>query len=214
MIKVIIVEDHVLVRSGLANIIDRAGDMRVVGEASSGEQALRLNLELEPDIVLMDIGLPGMSGVEATERILRRRPAARVIGLTARSRQPYPLRLLDSGASGYLTKGCDAEELLRAVRDVAGGKRYIGAEIAQQLASAMLPGGETACPFSELTSRELEVALMLARGLKPRAIAERIHISPKTVSTHKYRIYEKLGVRSEVDLLRAAIRHEVLPAEE
>jgi two-component system invasion response regulator UvrY len=209
MIRLLIVDDHHLVRAGLRNIIDTAGGIEVVGEAESGEDAIRLNRELQPDVVLMDIGLPGLSGLETSERILQVRPSVRVIVLTAHAQPPFPARLLDMGAAGYLTKACDAEELVRAIRRVHDGERYIGSEIAQQLAMSLLPGTPRS-PFQELTPRELEVALMLARGMKPAKIAERINVSPKTVSTHKYRIFDKLGVDSEVALLREAIRHDLI----
>lgn len=209
MIRLLIVDDHHLVRTGLRNIIDAAGGIEVVGEAESGESAIRLNRELQPDVVLMDIGLPGLSGLETSERILQARPAVRVIVLTAHAQPPFPARLLDMGAAGYLTKACDARELVRAIRRVHDGERYIGTEIAQQLAMSLLPGTPRS-PFQELTPRELEVALMLARGMKPAKIAERINVSPKTVSTHKYRIFDKLGVDSEVALLREAIRHDLI----
>lgn len=209
MIRLLIVDDHHLVRAGLRNIIDTAGGIEVVGEAESGEDAIRLNRELQPDVVLMDIGLPGLSGLETSERILQVRPSVRVIVLTAHAQPPFPARLLDMGAAGYLTKACDAQELVRAIRRVHDGERYIGSEIAQQLAMSLLPGTPRS-PFQELTPRELEVALMLARGMKPARIAERINVSPKTVSTHKYRIFDKLGVDSEVALLREAIRHDLI----
>jgi two-component system invasion response regulator UvrY len=209
MIKLLIVDDHHLVRTGLKNIIAGAGGIEVVGEADSGERAIRLNREVRPDVVLMDIGLPGLSGFETSERIMQARPDVRVIVLTAHAHPPYPARLLDMGAAGYLTKACDADELIGAIRKVHGGDRYIGSEIAQQLAMSLLPGTPQS-PFQELTARELEVALMLARGMKTGKIAERINVSPKTVSTHKYRIFEKIGVDSEVGLLREAIRHDVI----
>jgi two-component system invasion response regulator UvrY len=209
MIKLLIVDDHHLVRTGLKNIVSSAGGIEVVGEAESGEQAIRLNRELRPDVVLMDIGLPGLSGFETSERIMQARDDVRIIVLTAHAHPPYPARLLAMGAAGYLTKACDADELIGAIRKVQSGERYIGSEIAQQLAVSLLPGAPSS-PFQELTARELEIALMLARGMKTGKIAERINVSPKTVSTHKYRIFEKIGVDSEVGLLREAIRHDIV----
>lgn len=212
MIRLLIVEDHHLVRTGLRNIITDAGGIEIVGEAESGERAIQLNREREPHVILMDIGLPGLSGFETSERILAARPDVRIIVLTAHAQPPFPARLLDMGAAGYLTKACDAEELVRAIRKVHDGERYIGSEIAQQLAVSLLPGAPQS-PFQELTPRELEVALMLARGMKPTEIGKRMNVSPKTVSTHKYRVYEKLGVDSEVALLREAIRYGVIQAD-
>jgi len=212
VIRLLIVEDHHLVRTGLRNIITDAGGIEIVGEAESGERAIQLNREREPHVILMDIGLPGLSGFETSERILAARPDVRIIVLTAHAQPPFPARLLDMGAAGYLTKACDAEELVRAIRKVHDGERYIGSEIAQQLAVSLLPGAPQS-PFQELTPRELEVALMLARGMKPTEIGKRMNVSPKTVSTHKYRVYEKLGVDSEVALLREAIRYGVIQAD-
>lgn len=206
MIKLLIVDDHDLVRTGLKNILEGQVDIEIAGEAASGEEAIQLSRRLEPDLVLMDVSLPGLSGLETTERILKSHPACRVIVLTAHSEPPLPARLLDSGASGYLTKACDAQELLAAVRQVAGGKRYIGADISQQLAISLLPGSPQS-PFQELTGREMEIAMMLTQGLRMRSIGEVLNVSPKTVATYKYRIYEKIGVRSEVELLRSALRH-------
>lgn len=209
MIKLMIVEDHELFRTGIQNIIGSMSGVEVVGEASSGEEAIAMARRLEPDLILMDVGLPGISGLETTERILKAQPGIRVIVLTAHSEPPLPARLLDIGASGYLTKGASAEELISAVNAVHRGERYIGSEIAQQLALSLLPGTPQS-PFQELTARELEVTLMLVQGMKPARIGEVLKVSPKTVSTYKYRIYEKVGVNSEVDLLRLAIRHELI----
>ena len=212
MIKLLIVEDHHLVRTGLRNIIDDAGGIEIVGEASTGERAIQLNREKKPDVILMDIGLPGLSGFETSERIMNASPAVRIIALTAHTKPPFPARLLEMGAAGYLTKACDAGELVAAIRKVFGGERYVGSEIAQQLAMSLLPGTPQS-PFQELTPREIEVAMMLANGMKSSAIAERMNVSPKTISTHKYRIFEKIGVDSEVALLREAIRYDVIETE-
>lgn len=212
MIDILIVDDHDLVRTGLKNILGGSSEFNVVAEAASGEEAIRLSRKFEPDIILMDVGLPGLSGLETTERILKAQPEVRVIVLTAHSEPPLPARLLDSGASGYLTKACNADELIRAVRKVSQGERYIGADISQQLAISLLPGTPQS-PFQELTGRELEIALMLTQGMKMQSIAEVLNVSPKTVATYKYRIYDKVGVSSEVELLRAALRHGLVSAD-
>jgi two-component system invasion response regulator UvrY len=203
---ILIVDDHDLVRTGLKNILAASGEFNVAGEAATGEDAIRLARQLEPDLVLMDVGLPGLSGLETTDRILKAQPEVKVIVLTAHSEPPLPARLLDSGASGYLTKACDAEELLRAARAVLKGERYIGSDISQQLAISLLPGTPQS-PFQDLTSRELEIAMMLTQGMRVQSIGEVLNVSPKTVATYKYRIYDKVGVSSEVELLRQALRH-------
>ncbi len=212
MIRLMIVEDHELFRTGIHNILAGMQGVEVVGEAATGEEAIAMARRLEPDLILMDVGLPGISGLETTERILKTQPGIRIIVLTAHSEPPLPARLLDIGASGYLTKGASAGELISAVNAVHRGERYIGSEIAQQLALSLLPGTPQS-PFQELTSRELEVTLMLVQGMKPVRIGEVLKVSPKTVSTYKYRIYEKVGVNSEVDLLRLAIRHGLIKTE-
>lgn len=212
MTSLMIVEDHDLVRTGLRNILADVPEIELVGEASTGEEAIRLARKLKPDVILMDVGLPGLSGLETTERILKTQPDIRIIVLTAHTEPPLPARLLDLGASGFLTKACDARELIVAVRAVSRGERYIGSEIAQQLALSLLPGTPQS-PFQELTARELEVMMMLTQGMKMAAIASIINVSPKTVATYKYRIYDKVGVKSEVELLRLALRYGLVKPE-
>ncbi|MBY6205764.1 response regulator [Halomonas denitrificans] len=211
MIKLLIVEDHHLVRLGLRGILDDAPGIEIIGEAESGEEALRLCRDLVPDVILMDISLPGLSGFETSCRILRQLPEVRILALTAHAQAPYPARLMDMGVAGFLTKACSANELVRAIRTVHCGERHIGNEVAAELAMALLPGAPRS-PFQTLTPREMEVALMLAEGRRVNDIARLINVSPKTVATHKYRIYDKLGVDSEVALLREAIRHDLIDA--
>ncbi|AKS41825.1 response regulator [Wenzhouxiangella marina] len=206
MIDIVIVDDHDVVRSGLSGLLSDDPGFDVVGEAATGEQGIRLARELEPDIVLMDVELPGCSGLEATARIRRASQRVRVVVLTAHAEPPLPARLLEVGASGFLSKSSPAEELLTALRAVSRGERYLAADIAQQLALSMLPGTPDT-PFEGLTPRELEVALMLAQGMRVKAIGEVMNLSPKTVATHKYRVYDKTRVSSEVELLRLALRY-------
>ncbi len=208
MIKLVLVEDHELFRTGIANILAPIAEIDVVAETSTGEEAIRLARQLEPDVILMDVGLPGLSGLESTERILKTQPNIKVIVLTAHAEPPLPARLLDVGASGYITKGASAAELLSAIRAVHRGERYIGSEIAQKLALSLLPGTPSS-PFQELTSREMEITMMLIKGRNANDIGNLLKLSPKTVATHKYRIYDKVGVRNEVDLLHLALRHGV-----
>lgn len=208
MIKLMIVEDHELFRTGVANILAPISEIDVVAETATGEDAIRLARELEPDVILMDVGLPGLSGLESTERILKTQPDIQVIVLTAHSEPPLPARLLDVGASGYITKGASATELLSAIRAVHRGQRYIGSDIAPKLALSLLPGTPSS-PFQDLTSRELEVTMMLIKGRSAHDIGSLLKLSPKTIATHKYRIYDKVGVRNEVDLLHLALRYGV-----
>lgn len=205
MIKVAIVDDHALVRSGFRAILAQYADMEVVGEGGSGEEAIRIARASKPDVMLLDVNLPGMSGLEATERIVGSRLGPHIIAVTVQEQQPFPRRLLEAGARGYLTKGCAAEELVRAVREVARGGRYLSHAVAHAMALEAVTGGGTS-PFEQLSPRELEVALALARGDTMKQIAERLHISAKTVATHKYRVYEKLEIDSEVALAHLAVR--------
>ena len=199
-IRVFLVDDHVLVRAGMRMILSGEIDMDVVGEADSGEDALPQIRRLKPDVVLCDLHLPGISGLEVTERLVRGQYGARVIVVSVLQDGPMPKRLLDVGADGYVGKGGDASELLRAVRDVARGKRYLASGIAQALALAGLQGN--ASPFDALSPREMEVAMLLNQGLRQEEIARRLSLSAKTVSTHKTRLFEKLGIQDNIALAR------------
>ncbi len=209
MIKVMIVDDHDLVRTGLRHILSQSGDIEIVAEAASGEDALREVRTCNPDVILLDISMPGLSGFEVCDRLNRHHKHSKVIILTTHAKEPYPSQLLEAGASGYLTKSCAAEELQNAIRRVSTGQRYIGSDIAQQLALAMLPGSQGS-PFEDLSAREMEVVLMLIQGMEMPDIAAALSLSPKTVATYKYRVYEKLEVSNEVALTRLALEHGLL----
>jgi DNA-binding NarL/FixJ family response regulator len=200
-IKVFIVDDHALVRAGFRLILGGEADIEVIGEADSAEAALPQIRKLKPDVVLCDLHLPGLSGLELTERVVRGDYGTRVIAVSVLEDGPMPRRLLEAGAFGYVGKACDATELLRAVRDVARGRKYLASSIAQGLALAGLQG-ETASPFDTLTPRELEVALLLNQGLRQEAIARQLSLSAKTVNTHKTRLFEKLGIHDNIALAR------------
>jgi DNA-binding NarL/FixJ family response regulator len=208
MIRVVLVDDHELVRSGFRLILSGQPDIEVVGEAGNAEEGLRLIRSQKPQVALLDVHMPGMSGIELTERVRRADLPTQIIILTVVDDARFPRRLLQSGALGYLTKACPAEELLAAVRDVAQGKRYLDATIARAMALAALDG--EASPLESLSSRELEVALMLARGIAVNEIAARLHLSPKTVSTYKQRLFEKLGVEHGIALAHLLAAHGML----
>ncbi|MBB5876196.1 DNA-binding NarL/FixJ family response regulator [Xanthomonas sacchari] len=189
-------------------ILSNQTDIEIVGEADSGETALPQIRQLKPDIVLCDLHMPGVSGLEVTERIVKGDHGTKVIIVSVLEDGPLPKRLLEAGASGYVGKAGDAQELLRAVRDVAMGKRYLGANIAQNLALANLEGGGS--PFDALSPRELEVALLLTRGLRQEDIAKRLSLSAKTVNTHKARLFEKVGIQDNIALARLATQYGLL----
>ncbi|MDQ3288993.1 MAG: response regulator transcription factor [Pseudomonadota bacterium] len=199
-IRVYLLDDHALVRTGMRMILSAEPDIEIVGEAESGELGLPQIRNLKPDVVLCDLHLPGVSGFEVTERVVKGDYGCRVIVVSVLEDGPMPKRLLEAGASGYVGKGGDAHELIRAVRDVAQGKRYLASGIAQHLALSGIGRGES--PVDELSPRELEIALLLAQGLRQEHIAKRLNLSAKTVSTHKSRLFEKLDITDTIALTR------------
>lgn len=205
MIRVVLIDDHALVRTGLRMILQQHADMDVVGEAEDGEQGFWLIRRTEADVALVDIHMPGFSGVELTHRVRSANLATRIVILTIANESPFPRRLLNAGASAYLTKGCPSDELIKAVRRVADGQRYIGADIAQQLALDNKRDAES--PFTELSTRELEVAMMLSQGLNAQIIAGRLNLSAKTIATYKYRVFEKLGIDNVIALAHLVTLH-------
>ena len=209
MIRLMIVDDHELVRVGLRQILADFPAIEIVGEAGNGETAIRLNRELKPDVVLLDICMPGLSGLETATRLRQARPSLGIIVLSVHETAPYPERMMEAGASGYLTKGCPVMELVQAIRTVARGGRHIGSTVAQNMALGMLPG-EGKSPFDELSTREMEVMLMLADGHRVAEIANTMHLSPKTVATYKYRIFEKLDTSNDVAMTRMAMRYGIV----
>lgn len=211
MISVAIVDDHEMVRTGFRLILGQQADVQVVGEAGDGESGLALLRSLAPHVALVDVHMPGISGIEVTERARRLKLPTRIIIVSMVGEAPFPKRLLEAGASGYVTKGCAAAELVRAVRQVADGRRHLAPEIAEAMAlSALGPTRES--PFEALSSRELEVSLALARGEAMQRIAERLSLSSKTVATYKYRVFEKLGIDNAVTLAHLAHAYGLLDA--
>lgn len=211
MIRIVLIDDHELVRTGFRLILEQQPDMQVIGEASDGENGLLLLKKLKPDLALVDVHMPGVSGIEVTERVRKLKLKSRVVIVTMVSEAPFPRRLLEAGASGYITKSCPAPELLRAVRQVADGRRYLAPGIAEAMALDAIDGSGQS-PFEELSSRELEVALMLARGQPMTVIAELLSLSSKTVATYKYRLFEKLNIDNSVTLAHLAGLHGLLDA--
>ncbi len=199
-----LVDDHAVVRMGFRLLLEGTSDIKVVGEAESGEEAVRLFPDLQPHVVVMDISMPGIGGLEAIGRILAREPAARVLVLSGHEDVMHARRVLKAGAVGYLTKRSAAEELIQAIRQVAQGKTFLEANIAQQIAVQQL-GGEKS-PVDMLSEKEFKVFLALAKGQSVAEIAEVMSLSPRTIGTHLYNIKQKLGASNSAELAIMAIR--------
>ena len=188
MIKLLLVDDHDLVRTAIARMLSDIDDLHVLGQANSGEQAYSMVGELSPQVVLMDIRMPGIGGLEATRKIKQRYPEVKILALSACEDEPFPTRLLQAGASGYLTKGACIDETVRAIRQVAAGKHYLSPEIAQQMTLKSCDLNQQSCPFEQLSEREMQISLMIASGQKIQLISDLLCVSPKTVNTYRYRI--------------------------
>jgi two-component system invasion response regulator UvrY len=209
-IKLLVVDDHDLMRTCLVRILDDIDGFSVIGEANSGEEAISLSRALQPHVVLMDVKMPGIGGVEATKRILAHNSHIKIIAITSCEDDVYPSRLLQAGAFAYLTKRTEPAEVIKAIKMVVVGKPYFSQEIAQQLAlknTRLSP--ETDSPFDKLSQRELQIAMMTVKGEKPAAIAQVLNISTKTINSYRYRIFEKFNISNDVELVHFAIKHKV-----
>jgi DNA-binding NarL/FixJ family response regulator len=206
LIKVLVADDHDVVRSGIISLLEGEEGIRVVGEATCGEDAIKLSREKHPDVVLMDLKMPGIGGVEATRKLIRYDPDLKVIAFTAYDDEPYPLRAMQAGAAGYVTKGASIEQMVRAIRNVSLGQRYISIELAQQLANSTMRRGGAASPFDVLSDREMQICMRIVAGERAQEIADALCISSKTVNTYRYRLFSKLHISSDVELTLLAIR--------
>lgn len=215
MIRILVVDDHELVRTGITRMLSDDKEIEIIGEAESGEAAVEQVRRDPPDVVLMDLRMPGIGGLEAMRRILRINDDVRIIAVTACADDPYPTRVMQAGAHAYITKGADLQEMLQAVRRASLGQRYISPEIAQKMALGKVNGGdEDHNAFDELSERELQIATMIVQCQKVQQISDRLCLSPKTVNTYRYRIFEKLGIESDVELTLKAVKHGILDADE
>jgi two-component system invasion response regulator UvrY len=203
-IRILLADDHAMLRAGLRALLSDERDFEVVGEAGDGREAVALAEELRPDVVVMDISMPGIGGLEAIDRILAREPAARILVLSAHEDAMHARRVLKAGAVGYLTKRSAAEALMQAIRQVHQGKTFLEAEIAQQLAMQQLNGERN--PLDMLSEKEFKVFLALAKGQSVADIAEVMSLSPRTIGTHLYNIKQKLGASNSAELAIIAIR--------
>lgn len=199
-----LVDDHAVVRMGFRMLLEGSSDIKVLGEADSGEEAVRRFGEVKPDVIVMDISMPGIGGLEAIDRILAKDPGVRILVLSAHEDAMHARRVLKAGAVGYLTKRSAAEELIRAIRVVSQGKTYLEPGIAQQMAVEQVSGQRN--PVDTLSEKEFKVFLSLASGRSVQEIAEVMSLSPRTVGTHLYNIKQKLGASNSAELAIIAIR--------
>lgn len=206
--NVLVVDDHELVRAGMRRLLEENPQIKEIFEASSGEEALEMADTQTFDLVLMDIKLQGISGLEASEKLLAKAPASKIIMVTGGLEGGHIRKLLNSGVRGYITKGSSAEEMDKAMRRVMAGEQYLSPDVAQQVAMDMINGDENN-PFDKLTVRESEVITLLLRGNRNRQISTNLHISEKTVSTHRTRAFEKLNIKTTAELVRLAIRFDL-----
>jgi two-component system invasion response regulator UvrY len=203
-ITILLVDDHAVVRMGFKMLIEAEEGIKVIGEAESGEIAVKLFQELKPDIIVMDITMPGIGGLEAIDRIMAKDKNTKILVLSAHEDSVHPKRVLNAGAMGYLTKRSAAEELIKAIKSIHQGKRYLEPNIAQQMAITQL-SGETN-PVEILSDREFEVFIALAKGKSTNDIADTLCLSPRTVGTHLYNIKQKLNANNSAEIALIAIR--------
>ncbi|MDN6308994.1 response regulator [Psychrobacter sp.] len=206
MIKVLVVDDHDLVRMGISRMLSDSADIEVIGEADSGDMAVKLAKQLQPNVVLLDVNMPNIGGIEATKRLIQLDMGIKILAVSSISTQPYPSMLIKAGVNGYITKGTPLDEMIRAVKKIHQGGRYFSQDVAEQLADVLL-SDNAGSPFDLLSAREKQVAMMVVNCQSPQQIADQLFVSVKTINTYRYRIYEKVGVDSDVKLTHLAIRH-------
>jgi two-component system invasion response regulator UvrY len=210
MIRILLVDDHDLFRAGMGSILRSQDGMVVVGEYSDGEQAIEAVRREAPDLVLMDVHMPGIGGIEATRKILRIAPQTKIIAVTVMSDDPFPNQLLDAGARGYISKGSGSQEMMEAIETVMRGNYYISSDVAQKLTLTNFRKRGEASPLDTLSAREMQIMLMITRGQSNQEISDALFLSPKTISTYRHRLFEKLDVSNDVELTHLAIRHGLL----
>jgi two-component system invasion response regulator UvrY len=210
LIKVLLADDHSIVRAGLRRLVDESQDMEVIGEAANGKDAIQKVHEKMPDVAVIDISMPGMDGLEVISQLHDYYPKLPVIILTMYEEEQYVVRAIEAGAMGYLTKRSAPEQLLKAIRKVHAGCRYLTAEAAELLALRVARGADTRSPLDALSMRELQVLRRLAMGHTNREIAESYHISVKTVDTYRSRLLKKLNLRNNAELSRFAIKNRLI----
>ncbi len=205
-IRIVLADDHAIVREGLKRIVSDVADFQVVGEAADGTEVMQVVRASDFDVLLLDLSMPGRSGMELIKLVKAEKPRLRILVLSMHQEMQYAVRAIKSGASGYLTKESAAALLEQAIRKIAGGGAYISAEVAEQLALGAMPGSD-APPHQALSDREFEVFRLLVAGEAVSDIAAKLHLSVKTVSTHKSNLLQKLGLANQTELVRYALKH-------
>lgn len=213
MIKILIVDDHRMVRNGIRRILEDESGFVVVAEAEDGEEAVKFCRKEPPDVVLMDVNMPGMGGLEATRQISRIAENISIICLSMQKDDPIPSQVIQLGAKGFLTKDAEPSEMITAIHKVASGQIYLSTEIAQRIAISKI-SPDNANPFIDLSGRELDIAMRITKGQKVPDIANQLHISAKTVNTYRYRLFDKLSIENDVELTHLALRHKLIPLEQ
>lgn len=211
--RVVVADDHDLVRVGLVRMLEDVTEIDVIGEAASGEEAVQHARNLQPDVIVMDVKMPGIGGIEATRKISTQYPNTKVVAVSALDDAPFPQRLLKAGAMAYLTKGAEINEMVTAIKQAVRGKQYLSPQIAQQMAlSSVNPDHDN--PFDQLSERELQICMMVINCEKVQDISDKLCLSSKTVNSYRYRIFEKLEITGDVELTRLAIRHGLIEHED
>lgn len=206
MIRIVIADDHAIMREGLKRIVSSANDMEVTGEAANGTEVMQRVRELTFDLLMLDLSMPGRSGMELIKQVRAEKPKLRILVLSMHQELQYAVRAIKSGASGYLTKESAPDQLEQAIRKIAAGGAFISAEVAEQLALGAMPGSE-ALPHESLSNREFEVFRLVVDGVSVTDIAARLNLSVKTVSTHKANLMHKMGLHNQSELIRYALKH-------
>jgi len=211
-IRVLVVDDHTIVRDGICALLALAGDIEVVGEAANGSEALKMVKELEPNVVLMDIAMPIMGGLEATRRIRREFPRTTVLALTQYDDKEYVLQIIEAGASGFISKASASSELAQGIRSVYRGDSFLSPSVAKLLVEDYQHGSERAShdPYEQLTDRERDVLKLVAEGYTTQEIADMLKVTAKTVEGHKTNLMAKLGIRNRIELVKYALRKGII----
>ena len=209
MINVLIVDDHELVRKGIGSLLDSVENISVVGSTDSGEKAIPLFEDASPDVVLMDVNMPGMGGIEACRRLLQHHPDIKIIGMSVHNDGPIPPQLLKLGVLGFISKSSSVDEMVNAIEKAVSGERYISSDVASNLALSSLEGNEES-PFEKLSQRETEVVTLILQGKNIQEMSGVLSICDKTVNTYRYRIYNKLGIKNDVELTRLAVKFDFI----